>query len=474
MLINPSSLYGGAAVKLDSSDAVNFYLNQQAKEQAKADSLDKYFSTLTDKANAAGMRTAEQPAFYKAVQNYQDFYIKNRKELVNGRNPLLSAEAQKLAKLPFQIAEDSKSILNNTKQIGAMIGSNPENRQRLTAYTLGHEEDGTPTKDPMTGGPTGIAANDQAKYVVAADGSVQLNPLHTTISVNDVQYNPKAMSAKEMDETLSLTAQGMNFDKEDLTSVKDPSRKFGTTETIVQSYTPDSLKKVGNNAALMYEDPTVQYNWNKLHPYQKWVSDPTHQQEFEALNKQFNDLYGRNISNNKDLFQASAIAKNNVSKTAVKAGIDQDAQWEYRNKKEYGQRINIANMTKIPTQQVEEGNAFDDLADGDLLSGYKIRNGQILDQNNRPYSSPIGTKDVHLDAQNIPAQIAVILKANGLDPDRLYKGADVEVKNGKIQNMSNKYLNNITRTGMKVFQLNYNKEPAKGKQPVFSEKKAFD
>lgn len=458
MLINPSNLYGGAAVKFDSSDATNYYLNQKAKEDAKADALDKYFATLTDKANAAGMRAdKEGPAFYKAVQNYQDFFNKNRKELSSGRNYQLQSQAQQLAKIPFQIAEDSKSILASTKQVGAMIGSNPENRQRLSAYTIGHDEDGKPTTNPLTGGPTGLAANEQPKWIVNADGSVGINPLHQTIDANALSYNPQRMSAKQIEDALSSAAEGIDYDEEKITTEKDPSRKYGIIETSIKSFKPETLGKVGNNAGRIYEDPTVQYNWNLNHPYQKWISDDTHKQEFASLNKLFKDIYGRDISNSKEHFQAAAMAKNNISKKEAKAGIDLDAQWNARNAKEYQQRVAIANMTKITPQQQAEGNAFDDLSDADLPSGYKIRNGQILDQNNKPYTSPTGTKDVHLDLKHIPAQVLASLKASGIDPDYLYKGADIEVKDGRILNMSNKYIPNVSRTGMKVFQGNYKK-----------------
>jgi hypothetical protein len=148
--------------------------------------------------------------------------------------------------------------------------------------------------------------------------------------------------------------------------------------------------------------------------------------------------------------------------------IDEDARWAARNEKEYRQKVKLANMRQVPAQQVNEGNALDDLSDSDLPNGLKIRGKVILGADGKPYTSPSGTKDIRLSYNQIPATVVASLKASGFDPDYLLKGADVEVKDGKIQNFSNKYIPNVTRTGMKVFQLNYNKEPTKGRQPVFN------
>ena len=195
MLINPSSLYGGAAVKLDSTDATNYYLNQKAKEDAKVDALDKYFSTLTSKANEAGMRDQEKPAFRQAVQNYENFFNQNKAELTRGKNYQLQAQAQQLAKLPFQIAEDSKSALRSAAQFWQTVKSNPDNISRLSDETMGHDEDGNPLIDPVTKGPTGIPANDEPVWVQDANGNIINNPRYKQMKIQDIVFNPKLLDA---------------------------------------------------------------------------------------------------------------------------------------------------------------------------------------------------------------------------------------------------------------------------------------
>lgn len=463
----PPGLYGGGAFKIDSTAATDYYLKQKAKEDAKAEALDKYFMGLTDKVNPAGMRDQESKAFNKALANYQDFAITNRKELARG-NTQLAAEARKLANIPFQIAQDSKAISAATKQVGSMIGSNPENRQRLTAETLGFDEDGKPTINPLTGGPTGLVANEEPKWIINPDGSVGINPRHSTIDITSIAYNPKTMSAKEIEDSLTETASGIDYDDTEIIKKQDPSSKFGVIETTIKKYKPETLKKFGDRAALKYSDPTIKYNWDKVHPFDKWVKDDQNKKEFESLNEQFQKVYGKPIENSKELYQAAAILKNNTTKAESKGGVDLDKQWEYRNAKEHRQKIERANMNRMPTQQVNEGNAFDDLPNADLLTGITIKDRVILGRDGKPYNSPSGTQDVHLDYKHIPATVVASLKASGFDPDYLLKGVNVEVRNGKIENMSNKYIPSVSRTGMKVFQLNYNKEPQKGRQPVFS------
>ena len=48
MLVNPSSLYGGNAFKIDMQPAVNYFLKRQAQEQAKEKTLENYFTNLDE------------------------------------------------------------------------------------------------------------------------------------------------------------------------------------------------------------------------------------------------------------------------------------------------------------------------------------------------------------------------------------------------------------------------------------------
>jgi hypothetical protein len=470
----PSELYGGGAFKIDSTAATNYYLAQKAKEEAKVSALDKYFNDLSSKMNPAGVRGVDLVAFDKSKKDFQDFFLNNKEAIAKGNNPEINRQFQQLKETPFRIVAESKATGAVNKKLDDIRASNPDLYARIDYKTLGlDEETGQPLIDPKTNSYTGLVGHDESLYVIGPDGTLQRNPKHKTLELSSIAYNPKLLNVKEMDAVLDEAGQGVDY-KATPTQVKDKTRPFGIIETTTYEMPVDNLKKVGDTAELAFSDPQVKYSWEKTHPYDKWVKNPANTDQFNKLNAQFNAVYGRDIKDSKDSFVATAILKKNIPKPPKKdLKIDEDARWMARNEKEYRQKVKLANMRQVPAQQVNDGNAFDDLADSDLRNGIKIRGRVILGADGKPYTSPVGTKDIQLEYNQIPATVIATLKASGIDPDYLLKGAVVEVKDGKIQNLSNKYVPNVTRTGMKVFQMNYNKEPTKGPQPKFSEDYGF-
>lgn len=200
MINNPAGLYGGGAFRVDSTAAVNYFLKRQAEEQAKEATLDKYFSTLTDKATPTGVRNQEQDAFRQSVQNYQDFYIANRKALAKGTDMALQSKARELAKLPFQIQAESKDALATVKTTGQVAATNPDTYATWTDETTGiDKESGKPKVDP-NGNYMGIYAHDQPQYIINSDKSVTPNPQFKHFDLSSVKTNPKLLSTKELED----------------------------------------------------------------------------------------------------------------------------------------------------------------------------------------------------------------------------------------------------------------------------------
>jgi len=469
MLVNPAGLFGGGAVKLDTTSATNYYLSQKAKEDAKAESLDKYFSTLTSKANEAGMRDQEKPAFRQAVQNYENFFNQNKAELTRGRNYKLQAKAQQLGRLPFQIAEDSKSALRSANQFWQTVKSNPDNMSRISNETMGLDEDGNPLVDPVTKGPTGIMANDESVWVQDASGNLINNPRYKAMKFQDMVFNPKLLDGKAMEDRQTEAASGFKPEliKEETVSAKTTFNPFGISTTKIYGFSDDKRKAIGDNAFLQIEDPQLAFSWKKAHPFSKW-KDPANKAEFDKYNEVFQKLYQRPMANDKDLYVASTIIKNDIPRTDVIPGKDEMAEFKSKEAIKLANEFNLARKKAAlsgasASASTNEGNAFDTLPDGKLPNGLNVVNGVILGADGKPYNSAAGKKDIHLDQNNIPATVVAVVKNSGLDPKNFafYPGVDIEVKNGKIINMANDFIGNVDRNAIQVFQGNYKKKTNK-------------
>jgi hypothetical protein len=109
---------------------------------------------------------------------------------------------------------------------------------------------------------------------------------------------------------------------------------------------------------------------------------------------------------------------------------------------------------------VVEGNIMDVIPDQDLKSGNKIINGTYVDANGNPISGV-----VNLPKEKLPAELFDIIKA-----PREIKNFNIEFVNGKPEKLINKNFGTITRQSMENYQLKYNTEPGKGRQPQFGKK----
>jgi hypothetical protein len=103
---------------------------------------------------------------------------------------------------------------------------------------------------------------------------------------------------------------------------------------------------------------------------------------------------------------------------------------------------------------------MDVIPDQELKSGSKIINGTYIDVNGNPLSGI-----VNLPKEKLPAELFSIIKA----PLNV-KSFDIEFVNGKPEKFINKNFGTITRQGMENYQLKYNTEPGKGRQPQFGKK----
>lgn len=88
MLINPSNLYSGGNVKLDSTPYTRIALQQQYRKQAMEEASNQYFSKLPDRLNPAGVRTQDlqnqNGGILNDLDGIKNYWLRNKDEIRKG------------------------------------------------------------------------------------------------------------------------------------------------------------------------------------------------------------------------------------------------------------------------------------------------------------------------------------------------------------------------------------------------------
>lgn len=82
--INPSNLYSGGQVVLDSTPYLKMQMQKQAKELAAQDAMAKHYEDMVGKINPDGVRVDEQPAVEKMLADVQGFFMQNKGDIISG------------------------------------------------------------------------------------------------------------------------------------------------------------------------------------------------------------------------------------------------------------------------------------------------------------------------------------------------------------------------------------------------------
>lgn len=83
-LVNPSSLYSGAAQVFNNAPHLAFQARLLAQEQAKHDALDNYYRRLPLTINEKGVRDQEREPIANGMNAIKQYYIQNKDKLKNG------------------------------------------------------------------------------------------------------------------------------------------------------------------------------------------------------------------------------------------------------------------------------------------------------------------------------------------------------------------------------------------------------
>lgn len=439
----PPNLYGAGVFKVDTTAATDFYLKQKAKDDAKAATLDKYFTALPEGANDKGVRKKDLEIFHASLQDFQNYSNQHKKELVNpAKYPDIYREWQRKRALPIEIADASRGAFQ-TSEAAANIWADPKKADAFTEETLGVDKDGKPLID-VNGKFTGLIGHEQPVAIRDANGNIIKNPAFVPLDISKLQYNPEKYDAKQFNELIALSAKGIipNVPKRG-PSIPDPKNPNRIYEQTIEEFSDDQLASIGENARNFYKiDPRLKYTFSKMQPYERWVADPKNTQEFEKLKTLYQRVFKDDLKDQDDLFVAFVMDANNkpITKTA-------------RYSKSVPRSRSAGGGRKPTITYTSGGNVFDAIVDDSAFTPTtKTSGGKILDASGNPYNSTSGF-DLQVEVDKMPIDLWSVIN-EGLPDVNPRKIAEVKlnVKDGVIQSMSIPPYGNVTRGQLKKYQ----------------------
>lgn len=412
-------------VKIDTSKPVNLAIQLEQKNQAKREALDRYFMDYEKSINPAGMRSQDQDIVLKKLNQNKQFYLQNRDRILNPSRYGAEAQSQYMAGFKDILSDISKS-----KQASA------EDKVAMNFYQK--------AKTSNLDIPDGFmeAIQESQKPIYAGYKPVDLFKFDFNKKYDDVDFTKNVWGG------LTLPTKEV--------PTKLPTGEVQYTKT---SYiTPELAETVAINAINEYKTkPSTAKNFNNL------MKDAN---VFAAAQKEFGEAFQYTdpqtkkvvipkIETPEDFVAGYALIKKPTG--PVSTGKADFSKLYYEGRKDARARANAAGNVAVV-----EGNIMDVIPDQDLKSGNKIINGTYVDANGNPISGV-----VNLPKEKLPAELFDIIKA-----PREVRDFNIEFVNGKPEKLINKRFGTITRQSMENYQLKYNTEPGKGRQPQFGKTKS--
>lgn len=283
-LQNPSTLYTGGNVVLDSSPVVDYYSQLQFKKQARDEALNKYFTGLADNINTAGVRMKDLAGPLGGVDNdikaWQKHWMDNKDAIKKGG----VAQQQHL------------SMLNNIQR---RIGQSKEAaKKELEIGKAKFEGKYDPDDDDIKVlEKIGKSIYDPEYY--KEDGISEYGWGDLSLSVPD-------FDTKKQNEFWLAASRGVKpgrvFDEANMRLDKTTGKAFVPFKEV---YSPDQIKKFADDGVdLVKGDRSARKYYNKI------LDNPTSDQ-WKRLNEAYQGVYGKNsiVSTPEQAAQADLILK---------------------------------------------------------------------------------------------------------------------------------------------------------------------
>jgi hypothetical protein len=268
-LINPSSLYTAGAVKFDSTPSVNFYAQLMAKQQAKRDALDQYYSKLMN--DTAGRENQMRPndieqGWQQKFNDWQSFYMnpQNRKAILNPSRYGYD-KINKFNLMHQDLLADARKSTQELAQEKLI------NQHRLSGKWFPTDEDINEAHNISK------SIYDPSRKIVDTDPStgmeVQRDPNVSYLSLNIPDVTP-AEKTQMM--------KGATGKIEPTTVAGEPDKARGLI-TMTSSYRPEDIKNIASNYA-----NSVAQNRKFTNSYDRLMHDETTYHKYnEAFKKYF-------------------------------------------------------------------------------------------------------------------------------------------------------------------------------------------
>lgn len=419
--INP--YYKG--VKIDTSKPVNLAIQLEQKNQAKREALDKYFMDYEKSINPAGMRSQDQDIVLKKLNDNKLFYMQNRDCILNPSKCGAEAQSKYLAGFKDILADISKS-----KQAYA------EDKVAMNFYQK--------AKTSNLDIPDGFmeALQESQKPIYAGYKPVDLFKFDFNKKYDESEFTKNVWGG------LTLPT------KEVPTRLPDGRVQYTKTSYI----SPDLAQTVAMNAISEYKTkPGSTKNFNNLMKDANIFAAAEREfgETFKYTDPQTKKVVKPRIETPEQFVAGYALLKKPTGEMSTGK-----AEYDWLTKFNMSQARSDRRADKLSGLGVVEGNLFDVIPDQNLKSGNKIINGTYVDVNGNPLSGV-----VNLPKEKLPAELFSVIKA----PTSV-RDFDIEFVDGKPEKLINKRFGTVTRQSMENYQLKYNTEPGKGRQPNFGKK----
>ena len=411
----------GVAIDI-SSKPVNLAMQLEQKEAAKREALDKYFMDYEKTINPAGMRGQDQDVFLNKLGEAKQYYLQNRDKILNPAKYGADAQSEYMSRL-----KGAQSVISQSKQEAAN-----EKVDREHWYQAQKE---------------GLATPDGYLDAVSKSHLPLDHPQHE--SLDPYKWN---FFKPFNDQAFVKDTYGNIKPNEEIISTKaDPNAPGKSIQTYKYTLGGNEKNSVANRAMAHYDnDPGTK----------RYVDQLIKSGQFTNLENEYSQLFPKeNIlnANPKHIAAALALSLNDIERTKNKSVTDE----EWLMRKHLENAIKLKASGKTPEE--EPIHVFDGVGGGgreisknykdqpltDGKNNYKIINGQVFDQNNKPVDRKLTFKDI--SGENFDKEFFDIINQHGgrATSNDLF---NIETENGKIKivkpengaNIDRKYAGELT------------------------------
>lgn len=289
-IVNPSTLYNGGNVRLDSTPYLNLAIRERQRKEARGYAIDQYYQRLPENINDKGVRNQEVPIIGDLKNRMVQTYIENRDALRKG-DPNAQMQMQQL----FREAQAVTRKSQGASQID------------MKAATM--------------------ALDKNNQEILNNEGFVERHR-RQTLPVTDPDYQPLDLSHEMAERPFNPD----NYAKQLRSQVK-----YGEgIPTITVHPTDKNLEVVTTNPVL--DDQTKQNLYEgaayKLHndvsfqrALQKNFSTP---EQIAPLNEISKKVFGHEIKEPEDIAAAytASLLPSQTTRASVRASVDAQHQWQ--------------------------------------------------------------------------------------------------------------------------------------------------